>query len=83
VEKEGAMAKIKKISLKPILILLQRTKKELKKGRKFAPAAQKKAFDARIRALGKAESFLKLSCRAGGGHGTGIPPLSIYVMSGR
>lgn len=75
-EKEGAMGKTKRISLKPILVLVQRTKKDLKKGRKFVPAAQKKAFDARIKALGKAENLLMFSCKGG------MPPLSIIVPGG-
>ena len=70
------MGKTKRISLKPILVLVQRTKKDLKKAKRFVPAAQKKAFEARIKALGKAEILLASSCKGG------MPPLSIIVPGG-
>lgn len=72
------MAK-RKITLKPIVELIKKTRKELAKARTFAE--DKKAIDTRITALDKTERILAASCKGGSGglSGPKAPPLSLFV----
>jgi hypothetical protein len=84
VEKEAPMAKTERISLKPILKLVQRKKRKLAGARRFVSAADKKVIDARIKALNQIEALVTSACGTMSGIRTtqSAPPLSIVITKG-